>query len=315
VEENCHLPCIADTTACPQEFKGRTLAADWSLAKAAYTSQAAVDGPAPHEGETYGSSISAAAYTAQDTPTLAAAAKNMQEQANGRAEAASGEAMIVGARTEGGDTSKDKSSGKVLEEDAQQNTGGSSDEEGVEDEAGWGSTSEDEDEDEGSVPHDNDDDKEEEAEDNGEEPDEGMEDGAQVEMAASEVVSRAEREMLARVLHAVMGVRKPGRDGLMGEGVRGEDVTVETRGQHAAEQKEESKEEKKTEARVKESAGIEKWEAGRSEVPAHERRASTGAIKTQVFIRNIPLDATTIDLQARLQRFGTIKACRCGASA
>lgn len=296
--------------ATPQEFKGRTLAADWSLAKAAYTSQAAVEGPASHEGETYGSTTAAAASQAQDTPA-AAAAKNVQKEANGGVEAASGEAMIVGALTGVGDISEDESSGEEVEEDLEHDEDSSSNEGGDEGNAGWGSSS-DEEEEEGSVPQDDDDDDEEETDENGEELEDGTGDQAEVEVGASEAVSRAEREMLARVLQSVVGVSKPGRSRLVGGDVTGEDVAVETRGQHAVREREkESEGEKNRGSQVKDSACVQPWEAGRSKVPTHERGEGTGVIKTQVFVRNVPLDANTIDLQTRLQRFGAVKACRC----
>ena len=53
------------------------------------------------------------------------------------------------------------------------------------------------------------------------------------------------------------------------------------------------------------------FEGERSQAGAKE---GSGIIQTQVFVRHVPLDATKIELQAKMQQFGDVKACRCTAT-
>jgi hypothetical protein len=53
------------------------------------------------------------------------------------------------------------------------------------------------------------------------------------------------------------------------------------------------------------------WQGLKAEPAEREEDAGSGVITKQVFVRNVPMDATPIELQARLQRFGAVKACRC----
>jgi hypothetical protein len=56
------------------------------------------------------------------------------------------------------------------------------------------------------------------------------------------------------------------------------------------------------------------WQGPKAEPTERKEGVGSGVITKQVFVRNVPVDATPIELQARLQRFGAVKACRSGTS-
>lgn len=68
---------------------------------------------------------------------------------------------------------------------------------------------------------------------------------------------------------------------------------------------------------VKSAAEVEamtEWEGPRARAEGGGASTSgrgSGEIKTQVFVRNLPAEVTVIQLSTRLARFGPIKACRC----
>ena len=236
-----------------QAFKGRTLVADWSLAKSAYSTQSSTDGaPAPHTGDTYGDA-------ADDTPATvdATAAADGEASASGDDEAMAFAPLAEAA----GDSSSEE-------------------EEQVDD----GSSSEDEEAEASSA---------DEAEEGMGRADSGTGAASDGEQAG---VSVEERALLERVLRSVTAA--PSSSAAAASG------TAAVPAAKKAGSKEGGKGQKGGDS---EAAG---WEGGRSEAPAEDGKGS-GVIRQQVFVRNVPLDASSIELQTRLQRFGRIKACRC----
>lgn len=57
------------------------------------------------------------------------------------------------------------------------------------------------------------------------------------------------------------------------------------------------------------------WEGERAKQPEGQaERSGSGVISTQVFVRGLPADATSVELTARMSRFGEVTQCRCGIS-
>lgn len=55
------------------------------------------------------------------------------------------------------------------------------------------------------------------------------------------------------------------------------------------------------------------WEGERAKQPEGQgERSGSGVINTQVFVRGLPADATSVELTARMSRFGEVAQCRCG---
>jgi hypothetical protein len=224
-------------------YKGRTLAADWSLSKRAYTTQAGkADGEAPaaHDGEIHGSVEGAAPDTAApgdsgDGKASAHPAKHTSEQSSDSSDSTELPAGAAGLEVAASDD--------AAEPAAAAGEGGS---------AG---------------------------------------------------VTEQEHAMLARVLQTVVGkpeARAAGSAKAPGAKEAASEAKVKKRkaGQDA-DQAGDSK------------AGPETWEGAQSVAEQSALKSGSGVIQAQVFVRGVPLDATKIELQARLQRFGDVKACRC----
>lgn len=59
-------------------------------------------------------------------------------------------------------------------------------------------------------------------------------------------------------------------------------------------------------------AGAAEWEGERAQASdGHAQRSGSGVIDTQVFVRGLPVDVNSVELTARMSRFGDVKQCRC----
>jgi hypothetical protein len=124
------------------------------------------------------------------------------------------------------------------------------------------------------------------------------------EDAAAMEVRPEEKQLYARVL-----------DGLLAGGSAQQARTGEPRGAgRAAKRGEPSTATRECdEGRGAQISTAAAWEGEKSSPPEKASDASAGVIQRQVFVRNLPLDALSSELSARMQHYGKVKACRCGA--
>jgi hypothetical protein len=276
-----------------QEFRGRIIAADWCIAKQAFTEHVprnATTTPAPHELETHGLEPTTELATPTEDQSsgdaLTPAHKQAERAVKDRAASTHTHSPLVGSDKLEGALRNDqnmkasinlKAKGVNLRDTDADAVGSVSSLEGAGNEDGTLSG--------GS----------------------GMASPA----ASSENdsgaggVSQKDRETLSRVLNRVLQDSGAEQDGASADGSRcqkGNAKALQVKSKPAPTISDRSK------------MSCKAGHGEKAEPAKGAENMRSGIIKTQVFVRNVPVDSSSIELQTRLQRFGAVKACRCGAS-
>ena len=258
-----------------QAYQARTLAADWCLAKAAYTSGAAADSPAAGGAPTATAPQPGSAANKQ--AKAGAAAANDQQASDSSDDTA----MELGA---------DAPASIAAVADAEESD---AEDASVAKGAADGSAS----------------------------PLDGLAAHKEDQHAEGAPVTAHERTILAKVLHGVVSAADEQHAAQNAQAAKLGQKRQRSSTQAAAE----ALAKHATSTEPQPAAQNEEWQGPESHMadgataaataPGRGKgssgaSASAGKQNVQVFIRNVPLDASTVELQAQLQRFGDVKACR-----
>ncbi|KAG2482067.1 hypothetical protein HYH03_018977 [Edaphochlamys debaryana] len=263
-----------------KDFMGRMVVVDWAVPKQQYEAA---------------------------SRQAAAAAKEAGEGAAGgeEEEGAKAKAKAKAAADKDSDSDAPTPSGSEDGEDDDDDDG--EDEDDDDEEIGLGSDDDDEDGDDDLM---NSDDDEEDGENDEDEDDDEEEGDEEEEEEGEDAEVRAERGLLSSALDSVLAAHEaePGAGGEAGKGKgpKGQEAAQGDRGELGAR------------ARAPGAEGPKPaWRGEEAEDPdaAAERSRPAGtsgadALAQTVFVRGLPLDVTAPALQARLELFGPVKACR-----